>query len=83
MRQDEIRTSTDTLRLELDATAYRFAPGSRVRLTIAGGPHPIYAQPLDRDRAVLRGAYLQPQTHTITHDPTLPSSLVLPTVAWT
>lgn len=83
VRLEGPRASAATLRLELDATAYRFAAGSRVRLSIAGGSHPVYARPLDSDGALLGGAYLQPQTHTITHDPARPSSLVLPTVAWT
>ena len=83
VRLDEARSPADTLRLELDTTAYRFAAGSRVRLVVAGGSHPVYARRLGPDGAVLGGAHLQPQTHTITHDATRPSLLVLPTVDWT
>jgi hypothetical protein len=42
-----------------------------------------HARPLDQDGAVLGGAHLDPQTHTITHDGSRPSTVTLPTVDWT
>lgn len=70
------------MRIELEATAYRFAQGSRIRLSIAGGAHPVFARPLGPDGSVLSDDRLSPQTHTIAHDASRPSSVVLPVVAW-
>jgi putative CocE/NonD family hydrolase len=81
VRLDRTRKS-DPLRLELTGTAYRFAQGSRVRLAVAGGAHPVYARPVGPDGSVLAGSHLSPQTHTISHEAGRTSSVVLPIVSW-
>ena len=44
------RAAASPMRIELESTAYRFAQGSRIRISIAGGAHPVYARPLGRRR---------------------------------
>jgi len=61
--------------IELDATAYRFRAGSRIRLLIAGGWFPRYARNLGTDEPVLTGRELKPVAHTVRYGR---SRLVLP-----
>ena len=42
--------SSGTIRLEMEALAHRFAPGTRLRLQISGGAHPRFARNLGTDQ---------------------------------
>ena len=55
------------VRLELDPIAHRFAPGSRIRVLVAGGCHPRYARNLGTGEAPISGSRMMPSTHTIRH----------------
>lgn len=67
-----------TLRLELDAVAYRFAAGSRIRLVVAGGSHPRFARNLGTGEPQISGSRLARATHTVHHGEGGVSRLVLP-----
>ena len=55
------------LRLELDPIAHRFSPGSRLRVTIAGGCHPRFARNLGTGEPTVSGRRLAGSTHTLRH----------------
>jgi uncharacterized protein len=55
----------DTVRLELDAIAYRVRAGSRIRVLIAGGSHPRYARNLGTGEQTLTGYHLKPAAHRV------------------
>ena len=57
------------IRLELDATAHRFAPGSRLRLLLAGGCHPRFARNLGTGEPVISGRRMAPSVHSLTLGP--------------
>ena len=63
----EPEKSTGTIRLQLDAMAHRFAPGSRVRLQISGGAHPRYARNLGTDQDPATSTELAASRRTIFH----------------
>ena len=46
----------ETVRLELDAVAHRFAAGARIRLLVAGGSHPRFARNLGTGEPQLSGS---------------------------
>jgi putative CocE/NonD family hydrolase len=69
-------TSADTVRIELDAIAHRFAAGSRIRVLVAGGSHPRFARNLGTGEPTETGQTLRPSTHTVLHDER--SRLILP-----
>ncbi|CAN5551245.1 CocE/NonD family hydrolase [soil metagenome] len=78
-----LRTATgiNTVTMELDPIAHRFAAGSRIRLLIAGGSFPRYAVNLGTGEPVAEGARRVPATHVIHHDGSrllLPASPSLP-----
>jgi uncharacterized protein len=56
-----------TIRLELDAMAHRFNPGTRIRLQISGGAHPRYARNLGTDEDPAYGTKLAPSQRVIFH----------------
>lgn len=55
----------DLVRLELDAVAHRFAPGSRIRLLIAGGSFPRFERNLGTDEDPATGTATKPSHRTI------------------
>jgi putative CocE/NonD family hydrolase len=57
--------ATDSVRLELDAIAYRFRAGSRLRVLIAGGSHPRYARNLGTGQPTATGGQLKGSTHEL------------------
>ena len=56
--------------------AHRFAPGSRIRVLVAGGCHPRFARNLGTGEAPISGSRILPSTHTIRHGSA--TRLVLP-----
>jgi uncharacterized protein len=69
---------TSPVQVELDATAHRFAAGSRIRLLIAGGSHPRFARNLGTDEPPITASRLRPCTHEIAHGAGGTSRVVLP-----
>jgi hypothetical protein len=53
------------VRIELDATAYRFPAGSRIRVLIAGGSHPRFARNLGTSEPLVSGRQMLVAAHTI------------------
>jgi putative CocE/NonD family hydrolase len=64
------------LHLHLDPVAHRFAAGSRIRLSIAGGSHPRYARNHGTGESAWTATRMLPSTHEIGAG----SRLVLPMV---
>lgn len=64
--------------LRLRDTAHRFAPGSRLRLFIAGGSHPQYSRNLGTGEDATSGSAMRPARHTVAHGRGGASRLVLP-----
>lgn len=54
-----------TVRIELDATAYRFRAGSRIRVLVAGGSHPRFARNLGSGEPLVSGRRMTGSTHTV------------------
>ena len=75
-----VRLTDDSgsVRLELDAVAYKFRAGSRIRLIVAGGSHPRFARNLGTGEPVLTGRSMKPATHTVHHGLGGQSRLTLP-----
>jgi uncharacterized protein len=69
---------TGPLRLELDAVAYRFRAGSRIRVLIAGGSFPRFTRNLGTGEPVISGRSMKPATHTVHHGAGGQSRLMLP-----
>lgn len=55
----------DTVRLQLDPVAHRFAPGNRIRLIIAGGSHPRWERNLGTDEDPATSTAMRPSRRTI------------------
>ena len=66
LRLDPERSS-GTIRLQLDAIAHRFNPGTRIRLQISGGAHPRYARNLGTDEDPATSVRMAPSQRTICH----------------
>jgi putative CocE/NonD family hydrolase len=66
------------VRLELDPVAHRFAPGTRIRLTVAGGSHPRWDRNLGTDDPPATSTRMLPSHRTIDLST---SRLVLPRLA--
>jgi len=66
------------VRIELDAVAYRFRAGSRIRVLIAGGSHPRFIRNLGTGEPALSGRRLAAATHTVHLGEGGTSRLVLP-----
>jgi putative CocE/NonD family hydrolase len=60
--------------VQLWPTAYRFAPGHRVRVQVSSGAHPVYARNLGTGESVLTATAMQPAEQAVFHD----SSVTLP-----
>ncbi len=68
-------------RLVLGDCAHRFAKGSRIRLIVAGGAHPLYVRNLGTGGDPATGSELRPARHTVRHGADAVSKLVLPLTA--
>jgi putative CocE/NonD family hydrolase len=66
------------LGLNLHDCAHRFRKGNRIRLLIAGGSHPRYIRNLGTGDNPGTGSTMRPVSHTIRHDASAVSKLVLP-----
>lgn len=55
----------EPIRLELDPVAHRFAPGSRIRVVVAGGCHPRFARNMGTGEAAVSGSRMAPSAHTV------------------
>jgi putative CocE/NonD family hydrolase len=77
-RYARLRDSSDVLRLELSPTAHCFRPGTRIRLQVSGGSHPMHDRNLGTGELAATGAAMRPAVHTISHGEGGVSSLVLP-----
>jgi predicted acyl esterase len=75
-----IRLTTDsgTIRLELDAVAYRFRAGNRLRVLVAGGSHPRFVRNLGTDEPPITGITMAPAKHAVHHGAGGQSRLILP-----
>ena len=60
-------TASGVVRLQLEAMAHRFTPGTRIRLQVSGGAHPRYARNLGTDEDPATGTSLAPSRRTIGH----------------
>ncbi|MET0523748.1 MAG: CocE/NonD family hydrolase [Nocardioides sp.] len=56
-----------TITLRLDALAYRFTPGNRLRLQVSGGAHPRYARNLGTSQDPATSTDLTPSARKIFH----------------
>jgi len=64
--------------IEMWPTAYRFARGHRLRLQVSSGAHPRFARNLGSGEPLATGTTLKVADQMVYHDPTHPSSVVLP-----
>jgi predicted acyl esterase len=55
----------DTVSIELDAIAHRFAAGSRIRFLVTGSWFPRYARNLGTEEPALTGRQVKPATHAV------------------
>jgi putative CocE/NonD family hydrolase len=78
LRSTTLSGRTDTIRLELDATAHRFRAGSRIRVLVAGGSHPRFVRNLGTSEPLVSGRELMVSTHTVYLGDGGVSRLVLP-----
>jgi putative CocE/NonD family hydrolase len=69
------------VRIELDPTAHRFHAGSRIRLLVAGGAHPLFGRNAGTGEPTITAQRLVPATHTVHHGAGGTSRLILPTTA--
>jgi predicted acyl esterase len=69
------------VRIELDATAHRFRAGSRIRLLVAGGAHPLFGRNLGTGEPSITAQRLVSATHTVHHGAGGSSRLLLPTTS--
>ena len=67
-----------TVRLELDACAHRFVPGSRLRLQVSGGSHPHWARNLGTGEHPATGRSMKPSHRTVAHGAGGISRVMLP-----
>jgi uncharacterized protein len=66
------------VRISLDSTAHRFIVGHRIRLQISGGAFPRFARNLGTGGHPGTSTAVEPTVHTIHHDVSRPSTIVLP-----
>jgi putative CocE/NonD family hydrolase len=71
----------EPVRIELDAIAYRFRAGTRIRVLVAGGSHPRYARNLGTGEPPITGRRMIPSVHTVHHGAGGASKLMLPASA--
>ncbi|WP_448628381.1 CocE/NonD family hydrolase [Geodermatophilus sp. URMC 64] len=77
-RRLDPQAASGVVRLELDACAHRFAPGTRLRLQVAGGSHPHWARNLGTGEHPATGSAMKPSHRTIAHGTGGVSRLLLP-----
>jgi putative CocE/NonD family hydrolase len=68
---------TLALRIPLWDTAYRFAPGHRLRVQVSSGAHPRFARNLGSGEPLATARSLVVAQQEVFHDPARPSALVL------
>lgn len=78
--RDAVPGEVRTVRFTLDATAYRFERGHRIRLQVSGGAFPRFARNLGTGEHPGRGKAMRGTTHWIHHDKARPSHISLPTL---
>ena len=66
------------VRIELDPTAHRFRAGSRIRLLVAGGAHPLFGRNSGTGEPAITAQRLVAATHTVHHGAQGSSRLILP-----
>ena len=64
--------------VEMWPTAYRFAPGHRLRVQVSSGAHPRFARNPGTGRGLHEHSELLPADQRIFHDPEHPSAILLP-----
>lgn len=69
------------VRIELDAIAYRFRAGTRIRVLVAGGSHPRYARNLGTGEPPISGTRMVSSVHTVHHGAGGVSKVILPASA--
>lgn len=69
------------MRLELWPTAYRFRPGHRVRVQVAGGAFPRYPRNHGFGEPAATATAMRPTTFRVHHDGDHPSRVILPVLA--
>lgn len=67
-----------TAQVALDPTAYRFRPGHRLRVQVAGGAFPRFARNHGTGEPVAKAVEGKPCRFEIFHDPAHPSKIALP-----
>ncbi|KAK3182196.1 hypothetical protein K4F52_006565 [Lecanicillium sp. MT-2017a] len=77
IRLDETR-KPGMLSLSLSECAHRFKKGSKIRFHVAGGSHPRYVRNLGSGENPATGTTLQVVEHTVQHNVSSVSKLVLP-----
>jgi uncharacterized protein len=76
-----LTTSSETpesIRVDLDPIAHRFAAGSRIRVLVAGGSHPRFLRNLGTDEPPVSGRRMVSSTHTVHHGEGGLSRVILP-----
>lgn len=80
--ENYLRLSKDrgsgALTLSLTDCAHQFNKSKRIRLLIAGGSHPRYIRNLGTDEDPVRGEKMEIVQHTVRHDASAVSKLILP-----
>jgi hypothetical protein len=69
------------LHIELFPTANTFAKGHRIRLQVSSGAHPLYVRNLGTGEPLSKATTMVAADQEVFHDPSRPSSLVLPVLA--
>ena len=77
LRLDPLRDA-DLIHLTLHDCAHKFHKGNKIRLLIAGGSHPRYLRNLGTGANPGTGISLRPAWHTIHHNTSASSALILP-----
>jgi hypothetical protein len=73
--------SDGVLRVDLGAVAHRFGSGSRIRVQLSGGAHPVYERNLGTGERVTTSSAMRPSTRTIAHGRGGQSFVTLPVVS--
>jgi hypothetical protein len=69
------------VRVDLWPTAYRIAPGHRIRVQVSSGAFPRWARNLGGAGLMAQATELPSSTQSLYHSPTCPSAVMLPFVA--
>jgi putative CocE/NonD family hydrolase len=74
------RDGVREVEVQLWPTAYRFRPGHRLRVQVAGGSHPRFARNPGTGEPLGTATRLVAADQEIFHDPGHPSAIILPSV---